>query len=70
MAELDAWDGTSKPAPIEDVSGGAAIMSPGQASVIALDLRPGRYALGCILNDSTGSKPHYLLGMEREVIVK
>jgi plastocyanin len=70
MAQLDQWDGKSTPAPVEDISGGAAIMSPGEASVIALNLRPGRYALACILNDTAGSKPHFMLGMEREVIVK
>jgi plastocyanin len=70
MADLDKWDGKSKPAPVEDVSGGAAVLSPGRASVIALDLKPGRYATGCILSDGPGAKPQYMLGMEREIAVK
>jgi len=70
LAELDKWDGKSKPAPIEDVNGGAAVLDPGQASVIALDLKPGRYAIGCILSDGPGAKPHYMLGMEKEVTIR
>jgi plastocyanin len=70
MADLDKWDGKSRPAPIEDVSGGAAVLSPGRASVIALDLKPGRYAVACILSDGPGARPHYMLGMEKEIAVK
>ena len=70
LADLDKWDGKSQPSPIEDVSGGAAILDPGLASVIALNLKAGRYALGCLLNDEPGGTPHYMLGMEREITVR
>jgi uncharacterized cupredoxin-like copper-binding protein len=68
--EIMKWDGKSQPAPLQDMSGGAAAMDPGQASVLALDLKPGRYALACVLSDGGKSKPHYLLGMHDEIVVK
>lgn len=67
LAQLDKWDGKSLPAPLEDIGAGAAVLDPGQATVITLDLHRGRYALACILSDSAGAEPHFLLGMERIV---
>jgi len=64
------WDGKTKPAPVEDIGAGAAILAPGHASVIPLSLAPGRYLFGCILNDSAGAPPHYMLGMQKEVDVR
>jgi uncharacterized cupredoxin-like copper-binding protein len=64
------WDGKSEPAPLEDVTGGAAAMAAGQATVIALDLTPGRYELACVLSDTSNAKPHYLLGMHDEITIK
>ncbi|HMI57566.1 MAG TPA: hypothetical protein VK511_05930 [Gemmatimonadaceae bacterium] len=63
------WDGTSKPAPIEDIGAGAAVLEPGRASVIPLTLARGRYLFGCIMNDSSGAPPHYMLGMQKEVAI-
>jgi uncharacterized cupredoxin-like copper-binding protein len=60
----------SVPAPLEDVTGGAAAMAAGQATVIALDLTPGRYELACVLSDTSNAKPHYLLGMHDEITIK
>ena len=70
LEELDKWDGKSKPAPIETVSGGTTVLDAGQASVVALELRPGRYLLECVLSNDAKSKPHYMLGMERVVAIK
>ena len=70
LEELDKWDGQSKPAPIETVSGGTTVLDAGQASVVALELRPGRYLLECVLSNDAKSKPHYMLGMERVVAIK
>ncbi|MEO8880346.1 MAG: hypothetical protein ABI446_08085 [Gemmatimonadaceae bacterium] len=70
MEELDKWDGKSKPTPIEGVGGGAAAMGAGQVSLISIALRPGRYVLDCGLRDTAGAKPHFMLGMEREIKVK
>ena len=67
--EIMKWDGKSQPAPLEDMSGGAAAMDPGQASVIEMNLAPGRYELACILSDSGKAKPHYLLGMHDEIVL-
>lgn len=69
LAEIDKWDGKSEPAPIVNI-GGAAALDPGYASVTTLRLTPGRYVLACVLQDSTGAKPHYMLGMETETIVR
>lgn len=69
-AEIVDWDGKSKPAPIEDIGQGAAILEPGQAEIIPLTLQPGRYMFACILNDSAGTKPHFLLGMTKEVAIR
>ena len=68
--EIMKWDGKSQPAPLQDMSGGAAAMDPGQASVIEMDLKPGRYALACVLSKGGGSKPPYLLGMHDEIVVR
>ena len=69
-AEIVKWDGKSKPAPIEDIGEGGAILEPGQAEVIPLTLSPGRYMFACVLSDSTGAKPHFLLGMTKEVAIR
>lgn len=69
LAEIDRWDGQSKPAPIAEI-GGAASMDPGYATVTALRLTPGRYLLACVLADGPTSKPHFMLGMETETIVR
>ena len=68
--EIMKWDGKSQPAPLQDMSGGAAAMDPGQASVIEMDLAPGRYALACVLSNDSKSKPHYMLGMHDELTVR
>ena len=70
LAEIDKWDGKSKPSPLEDMSGGVAVLEPGAASVIQLNLTPGRYLFACVLNDDPKSKPHYMLGMEQEITIK
>ena len=70
LEELDKWDGKSKPAPIETVSGGTTILDAGQATVVALALRPGRYLFECALSNDAKSKPHYMLGMERVVAIR
>jgi hypothetical protein len=33
-------------------------------------MAPGRYILACVLQDSTGAKPHYMLGMGTETVVR
>ena len=64
------WDGKSKPEPLADIGQGAAVLEPGRASVIPLTLAPGRYLFGCIMNDTSGAPPHYMLGMQKEVAVR
>jgi uncharacterized cupredoxin-like copper-binding protein len=70
LEDIMKWDGKSQPAPLEDVSGGAAVVEPGQASVVSLTLQPGRYELACVLSNDSKSKPHYMLGMHDEITVR
>jgi hypothetical protein len=70
LEELDKWDGKSQPSPIETANGGTTVLDAGEATVVALDLRPGRYVLDCALSNDAKSKPHYMLGMEREVTIR
>jgi uncharacterized cupredoxin-like copper-binding protein len=70
LDDIMRWDGKSEPAPLEDTNGGAAVLDAGQASVISLDLKPGRYELACVLSDDAKSKPHYMLGMHDEIAVR
>ena len=69
LAEIDEWDGVSKPAPLQTI-GGASALDPGYASVTALRVTPGRYILACILNGGPAHKMHYQLGMETETVVR
>lgn len=69
LADIDKWDGVSKPAPLESI-GGASALDPGYASVTALRVTPGRYLLACILNGGPAHKMHYQLGMETETVVR
>jgi hypothetical protein len=68
--EIMKWDGKSQPAPLQNISGGAAAMEPATASVISLDLEPGRYELECGLSDDSKSKPHFLLGMHADIAIR
>jgi plastocyanin len=70
LAEIDKWDGKSKPAPLADMSGGVAVLDPEGAGVIDLDLTPGRYLFSCVLSDDAKSKPHFMLGMEQEITIE
>lgn len=69
LEEIDKWDGKSEPAPLEEI-GGASALDPGYASVAAIRVTPGRYLLACVLEGGPASKPHYMLGMETETIVR
>lgn len=69
LAEIDKWDGKSEPAPLAEI-GGASALDPGYANVTALRVTPGRYLLACVLADGPTSKPHFMLGMETETIVR
>ncbi|MEP7065727.1 MAG: hypothetical protein ABI889_06815 [Gemmatimonadota bacterium] len=68
--EIMKWDGKSLPAPLEDMSGGVSAIEPGEASVISLNLKPGRYELACIMSDDGKSTLHYMLGMHDEITIR
>jgi len=69
MADVDKWDGESEPAPIVEI-GGISALDPGVSGVTALRVTPGHYVLACVMNDGPGTKPHYMLGMETETVVR
>lgn len=43
---------------------------PGDGTVFALDLAPGRYGLLCFLRGGEGREPHALRGMNAEFVVR
>ena len=42
----------------------------GETQLIDLDLKPGRYALFCLITDRLGGPPHALKGMVDEFEIK
>lgn len=51
------------------VAGGAAVLSPGQETLVRLDLGAGRYLAVCYVPGAEG-KPHFELGMATEFTVR
>ena len=47
----------------------SGVLAPGPAQTLALDLRPGRYALLCFASDRNGGPPHAVGGMVAEAQV-
>ena len=48
----------------------SGVLAPGQAQTLAVDLRPGRYALLCFAGDRKGGPPHVVGGMLAETRVR
>jgi hypothetical protein len=65
-----AWasNPSGKPAPVTAVGGVTEIM-PGQTVVIEGNFTPGRYGLFCFVPDQKTGKPHFMLGMQKEIRV-
>jgi len=71
LADLAAWQANGQKGPNPTTgAGGVTEMAPGRASVLRLDLEPGRYLLVCIDTDGTEPKMHAELGMVREFTVQ
>jgi hypothetical protein len=54
----------------EDAETISAVLDGGRKQVIELDLRKGRYALGCFVPDRAGGPPHAFKGMISEAVVE
>jgi len=48
----------------------SGVLAPGQAQTLAVDLRPGSYALLCFASDRKGGPPHVVKGMLAETRVR
>jgi uncharacterized cupredoxin-like copper-binding protein len=65
-----AWlDGNQRGLPPVRPVGGIGDIMPGTEAWLELTLRPGRYLVLCTITAKPGGKPHYALGMRREVTV-
>jgi uncharacterized cupredoxin-like copper-binding protein len=64
-----AYDPKGKPAPGEG-AGGVTEIAPGATVVMERNFTPGRYGLFCFTPDMKTGKPHFMLGMQKEITVK
>jgi hypothetical protein len=69
--ELAAWalDPQGKPAP-GTAEGGVTEISAGGTVVMRRNFLPGRYLLICFSSDEKDGKPHFMHGMQKEIIVR
>ncbi|HEU4945392.1 MAG TPA: hypothetical protein VFT10_09560 [Solirubrobacterales bacterium] len=54
----------------EKATKNTAVIEGGESQLVALDLKPGRYALLCFISDRQGGPPHAVKGMVDEVEVE
>lgn len=64
-----AYDPKGKPAP-GDAWGGVTEIAPGATVVMERNFTSGRYGLVCFTPDVKTGKPHFMLGMQKEITVK
>jgi uncharacterized cupredoxin-like copper-binding protein len=64
-----AQDPKGQPAPGEG-AGGVTEIAPGATVVMERNFPPGRYGLFCFTPDPKTGKPHFMLGMQKEITVK
>jgi uncharacterized cupredoxin-like copper-binding protein len=50
--------------------GGTVGIAPGRRNIMAVNLQPGEYALVCFLPDHKDGKPHFMLGMMKQITVR
>jgi hypothetical protein len=66
-----AFEGGARQPPFEAKSfQSTAVLEAGEAQLVTLDLKPGRYVLFCFISDRQGGPPHALKGMVDEVEVE
>jgi hypothetical protein len=64
-----AYDPKGKLAP-GDAAGGVTEIAPGITVLMERNFQPGRYGLFCFTADAKTGKPHFMLGMQKEIEVK
>ena len=64
-----AFNPKGKPAPGEG-AGGVTEIAPGTTVEMERNFQPGRYGLFCFTPDAKTGKPHFMLGMQKEIVVK
>lgn len=64
-----AFDPKGKLAPGE-AAGGVTEIAPGATVLMERNFQPGRYGLFCFTTDAKTGKPHFMLGMQKEIVVK
>jgi hypothetical protein len=64
-----AYDPKGKLAPGE-AAGGVTEIAPGATVTMERNFPPGRYGLFCFTADAKTGKPHFMLGMQKEIEVK
>ena len=64
-----AFDPKGKLAPGE-AAGGVTEIAPGATVLMERNFQPGRYGLFCFTPDAKSGKPHFMLGMQKEIEVK
>ena len=64
-----AYDPKGQPAPGEG-AGGVTEIAPGATVVMERNFPPGRYGLFCFTPDTKTGKPHFMIGMQKEITVK
>lgn len=66
-----AWarDPNDRPAP-GVAYGGVTEIAPGKTVVISEKFEPGTYLLICFVPDAKDGKPHFMHGMQKEIVVK
>lgn len=71
LSEEGGGDQPSGPPPIDEQSGfNTAVIDGGISQVVDVDLKPGKYALICFIQDRKGGPPHAMMGMIKEVEVQ
>jgi hypothetical protein len=51
-------------------AGGVTEIAPGATVLMERNFQPGRYGLFCFTPDAKTGKPHFMLGMQKEIVVK
>jgi hypothetical protein len=51
-------------------AGGVTEIAPGATVLMESNFQPGRYGLFCFTPDAKTGKPHFMLGMQKEIVVK
>lgn len=67
--DLLSWARAMKGPPPGSFEGGASPLAPGAQNDIVVNVRRGRYALVCFVEDARDGKPHFMHGMVQELEV-